>query len=81
MGVCVREHIDKLSPDYKAVIILSELEGFKNQEIAEILQISLDSVKIRLHRARSSLKKILDEACDFYHNEKNILAATVNLQL
>ncbi|MCK5138819.1 MAG: RNA polymerase sigma factor [Thermodesulfovibrionia bacterium] len=74
MGVCVREHIDKLSPDYKAVIILSELEGFKNQEIAEILQISLDSVKIRLHRARSSLKKILDEACDFYHNEKNILA-------
>jgi RNA polymerase sigma-70 factor (ECF subfamily) len=74
MSKCVREHIDKLSPDYRAVILLSELEGFKNQEIADILQISVDSVKIRLHRARSNLKKILDEACDFYHNEQNILA-------
>jgi RNA polymerase sigma-70 factor (ECF subfamily) len=74
MSECVREHIDKLSPDYKAVIVLSELEGFKNQEIADILQISLENVKMRLHRARASLKKILDEACDFYHNEHNILA-------
>jgi RNA polymerase sigma-70 factor (ECF subfamily) len=74
MGECVREHLNKLSPDYKAVIVLSELEGFKNKEIANILQISLENVKIRLHRARSSLKKILDEACDFYHNEQNILA-------
>jgi RNA polymerase sigma-70 factor (ECF subfamily) len=74
MSECVKEHIDKLPPDYKTIVILSELEEFKNREIAEILRISLDTVKIRLHRARAELKKILDNACAFYHNEQNILA-------
>jgi RNA polymerase sigma-70 factor (ECF subfamily) len=74
MSECVQEHIDKLPSDYKAVILLSEQEGLTNQEIADIFQVSLDNVKIRLHRARGSLKKILDEACDFYHNEQDILA-------
>jgi RNA polymerase sigma-70 factor (ECF subfamily) len=74
MSECVREYIDRLPADYKTVIVLSELEGFKNKEIADILQISLDAVKTRLHRARASLKKILDEGCDFYHSEQNILA-------
>ncbi len=74
MGECVREYIDRLSTDYKTIIILSELEGFKNREIADILQVSLDTVKVRLHRARASLKKELDNGCDFYRNEQNILA-------
>jgi RNA polymerase sigma-70 factor (ECF subfamily) len=74
MSDCVREYIERLSPEYKTVIILSELEGFKNREIAEILQVSVDTVKIRLHRARTKLKKELDEGCEFYHNEQNIFA-------
>jgi RNA polymerase sigma-70 factor (ECF subfamily) len=74
MSDCIREHIDKLNHDYRTVILLSEIEGFKNREIARILEVSLDTVKIRLHRARTTLKKILDEACDFYHNEQNTLA-------
>ncbi len=74
MSECVREYIDKLPSDYKVVILLSELEGFKNREISDILQISLDAVKIRLHRARAALKKELDNGCDFYHNEQNIFA-------
>jgi len=51
MSDCVNEFIDDLPPDYRAVIVLSDLEGFANQEIAQILGISLDNVKIRLHRA------------------------------
>jgi RNA polymerase sigma-70 factor (ECF subfamily) len=74
MSECVQEYIDRLSPEYKTVILLSEIEGFTNKEIADILQVSLDTVKIRLHRARASLKKLLDKACDFYHNEQDILA-------
>jgi RNA polymerase sigma-70 factor (ECF subfamily) len=74
MSECVREFVDRLPPDYRTVILLSELAGFKNREIADILQISLDTVKIRLHRARASLKKLLDDGCDFYHNEQAILA-------
>ena len=74
MSECVREFIDKLPSDYKTVILLSELEGFKNKEIADILQISLDTVKIRLHRARAGLKKELNDGCTFHHNKQNILA-------
>lgn len=74
MSECVREFIYKLPSDYKTVILLSELEGFKNTEIADVLQISLDTVKIRLHRARAKLKAVLNDGCDFYHNEQNVLA-------
>jgi RNA polymerase sigma-70 factor (ECF subfamily) len=74
MSECVREFIDRLSSDYKTVILLGELEGFKNREIADILQVSLDTVKIRLHRARTRLKKKLDDGCTFYHSEQDILA-------
>jgi len=74
MSECIREFIDKLPSDYKTVILLSDLEGFENKEIADILQVSLDTVKIRLHRARAKLKEILNEGCDFYHNEQNVFA-------
>jgi RNA polymerase sigma-70 factor (ECF subfamily) len=74
MSQCVREYIDRLSPDHRTVLVLSELEGFKNREIADILEISLENVKVRLHRARASLKNVLDDDCDFYHNEEGTLA-------
>ncbi len=74
MSECVTEYIYRLSRDYRTVLILSEIEGFKNKEIAEILGVSLETVKIRLHRARAALKKELDEGCNFYHNEQNTLA-------
>ncbi len=66
MNECIREFIDRLPPDYRAIIILNELEGYTNKEIAEILQISLETAKIRLHRARAKLKKSLESGCDFY---------------
>jgi RNA polymerase sigma-70 factor (ECF subfamily) len=74
MSECVKEFIDNLPQDYKTVIILSELENLANQEIADILDISLDNVKVRLHRARAKLKEALGNGCDFYQNEHNILA-------
>lgn len=74
MSECVKEFVHKLPADYRSVILLSELEGFKNREIADILHISLNTVKIRLHRARARLKELLDEGCDFYHDEHSILA-------
>lgn len=74
MSKCIREFVDRLSPDYRTIIILNELEGFTNKEIAEILQISIDAVKIRLHRARIQLKKRLETGCDFYLDEQSELA-------
>jgi len=74
MSDCVREFVDRLPPDYRAIIILNELKGFTNKEVAEILQISLDTAKIRLHRARAKLKESLESGCDFYFDESSELA-------
>lgn len=74
MSACIREYVYRLPRDYRAVILLKELEGFKNREIAEILQVSLPTVKIRLHRARARLRENLETGCDFYYNKQGILA-------
>jgi RNA polymerase sigma-70 factor (ECF subfamily) len=73
MSDCVREFVDKLPTDYRTIILLNELEGFTNQEIADILQISLETAKTRLHRARARLKKELENGCDFYLDEQSEL--------
>ncbi len=74
MTECINEYIDKLPTAYKTAIVLSELEGMSNKEVAEILDISLENAKIRLHRARTKLREILNEACDFYYTEQNTFA-------
>jgi RNA polymerase sigma-70 factor (ECF subfamily) len=74
MNECIDEFIDSLQETDKTVIVLSELEGFKNSEIAEILGVSLDTVKIRLHRARDRLRKQLGTGCTFYRDERNEFA-------
>jgi len=71
MNGCIREIIETLPQTYRSVIVLSELEGFKDTEIADILGLSLQATKIRLHRARTRLKKELKTACIFYRDERN----------
>lgn len=53
--------IQKLPEDYKAVIILRDLQNFSYQEIADILSCSLGTVKSRISRGRIQLKNILLE--------------------
>jgi len=74
MSTCVRQFIDDLPSDYRTVIVLRELKGLTNKKIAEILNISQENAKIRLHRARTKLKESLNDGCDFYYNEENVLA-------
>jgi RNA polymerase sigma-70 factor (ECF subfamily) len=69
MNACIREFIERLPENYRTVMVLSELEGFKNDEIAAILGLSLDTVKIRLHRAREKLRKDLGVGCSFHRDE------------
>lgn len=69
MNACVREFIQRLPENYKAVMLLSELEGFKNDEIAILLGLTAGTVKIRLHRARERLRRELEEGCSLEHNE------------
>jgi RNA polymerase sigma-70 factor (ECF subfamily) len=54
-------------------VTLSEIEGLTNQEIAEVLGLTLNVVKIRLHRGRAKLKAKLETGCSFDRDEENIL--------
>jgi RNA polymerase sigma-70 factor, ECF subfamily len=68
---CLRGYIKKLPEDYRVVLVLSEWEGLRNNAIAEILGVTLETVKIRLHRAKEKLKEDLEAHCDPHWIEEN----------
>lgn len=65
MGQALRRALQKLSPKLKVVIVLKEMEGLSYDEMAEVLDVSLGTVKSRLSRAREELfaamKKITEQ--------------------
>ncbi len=73
MSECVRAYVDQLPADYRTAVVLSELEELPDREIAEILGISLEATKIRLHRARARLRQLLEQGCDLSRDERNEL--------
>lgn len=73
MSSCVHDYINTLPENYRAIVTLSEIEGLTNQEIAEVLGLTLDAVKIRLHRGRAKLKEKLEKGCRFDRDEEDIL--------
>jgi RNA polymerase sigma-70 factor (ECF subfamily) len=68
MSECVRGLIDALPDTYRAVLILSEIEGLADAEIASVVGATLETVKIRLHRARRRLREALVDHCSLYHD-------------
>ena len=52
--------IEELPADYRAVVVLRDVEGFSHREIAESLGLTVVNVKTRVHRARLFLRKRLD---------------------
>ena len=56
----LEEALRKLPPQAKAVVILHEIEGYKHEEIGEMLDIAAGTSKAHLHRARNLLKQMLD---------------------
>ncbi len=74
MNDCIRGLVNDLSENYRTVLVLSDLEGFTNAEIGDVLGLSLETVKIRLHRARLALRKSMNHACDLYRDERNELS-------
>ena len=54
--------LDRLPDHYRAVVVLREVEGLDNEEVAKILGESVPTVKSRLHRARMALREELTRA-------------------
>lgn len=72
MNACIRQVIDSLPDDYRAALVLHDLEGMTAHQIAEICTCSLATAKIRIHRARNRLKEALQQRCEFYRDGDNV---------
>jgi len=73
MNDCISGLVRKMPENYREVVMLSDLGELSNAEIAEVLGISVDTVKIRLHRGRKLLRGTMQGQCDLYHDERNEL--------
>ncbi len=57
----IREALDQLTPEHRAVVLLREVEGLSYDEISESLNIPRGTVMSRLHYARSRLRGMLKD--------------------
>ncbi len=59
LGLALRKNLGKLSLKLRTVIILKEIDGLSYEEIAEVLDVSIGTVKSRISRAREELKVLM----------------------
>jgi RNA polymerase sigma-70 factor (ECF subfamily) len=55
----LRDAVQKLSPPYRIVLVLRDMEGLTDEEVAEITGVRSGTVRVRLHRARLFVRKEL----------------------
>lgn len=73
MNACISGMVQELPESYREVVALSDLGELSNAEIAEVLGLSLETVKIRLHRGRNVLRDAMECRCHLYRDEGNEL--------
>lgn len=65
----VRECIDRLPDKFRVPLVLRDVEGLSNEEIAAQLGVSVNAAKIRAHRARQALRTLLEPRFGALHEE------------
>ncbi|EST39124.1 hypothetical protein N566_03720 [Streptomycetaceae bacterium MP113-05] len=55
----VQQALDVLAPEFRAAVVLCDIEGLSYEEIAATLDVKLGTVRSRIHRGRSHLRKAL----------------------
>ena len=73
MSRCVQDQLTLLPESMRSVLIFADVMDFTHQEIAAILGLTVENVKVRVHRARKKMKDILKEKCTFEVDERNVL--------
>lgn len=61
IGDEITHAVNALPIDYRLIILLCDIEGFKYEEIAKIIDVPIGTVRSRLHRARNLLKEKLKD--------------------
>lgn len=60
----LRQALDALSAEHRAILVLRGVEGFDYDTIAQVLELNLGTVRSRLHRARLELRDQLQQGCE-----------------
>jgi RNA polymerase sigma-70 factor, ECF subfamily len=82
--ISVRRALAEVPPVFRSAVILRDLEGLSYEEVAEVLEVSVGTVKSRILRGRRMLKEILDpllRAPDVHsHDTANHIARSARRQ-
>ncbi len=73
ISVCLQNQVPILPENYRTDIWLFDVLGFTLKKTADIFELSVENVNIRLHHARKKLKFILSQNCSFEKDERNVL--------
>jgi RNA polymerase sigma-70 factor (ECF subfamily) len=60
-GLRVRRALARMSPEHRAVLVMKDMEGQKYEDMAEVLQVPIGTIRSRLHRARLELRELLEQ--------------------
>jgi RNA polymerase sigma-70 factor (ECF subfamily) len=71
LSQCILPMINALPETYQQPLMLSEIEGYKYQEVATTLGISVSAVKSRILRGREKLHKSMVSCCTIHKNDSN----------
>ena len=72
----IQEGINSLPPDQRTALVLSDVQGFSYQEIAEVTEVSLGTVKSRLSRARTKLRDYLMDYQELLPSQFRLTSST-----
>jgi RNA polymerase sigma-70 factor (ECF subfamily) len=59
LGATIQKALLQLPDEFRAAVILCDIQGFSYEEISQILQCSLGTVRSRIHRGRRLLRELL----------------------
>ncbi len=72
MRDCIGDFVRQLPERDAEVIVLGEMRGLPDQQVAAALGITVGAAKIRLHRARARLREMMEGGCELYRDEDGL---------
>ena len=57
----IQQALSRLSPEHRAVLVMKDMEGQKYEDMADVLDVPIGTIRSRLHRARLELREILEQ--------------------
>ena len=60
-AIDIKKAFSALAPEYRMIVLLKDIEGFSQEEIAQILKRPVGTIKARISRGREHLKNILEK--------------------